>query len=80
MPKRRHTRATNTAKAKAAERKLNDDYAAEVLAERAKPPPFYVADSKQIWPVPSESKMLYASRSPRAANGNTTTSSGLFGL
>ncbi|WNG93206.1 HNH endonuclease signature motif containing protein [Mycobacterium sp. ITM-2016-00318] len=36
MPKRRHTRAANTAKAKAAERKLNDD----LVAERNKPPPF----------------------------------------
>src|ERR1700741_2778261 len=29
MPKRRHSRAANTAKAKAAERKLNDAYVAE---------------------------------------------------
>ena len=36
MPKRRHTRAHNTAKAIAAERRLNDDY----VAERNKPPPF----------------------------------------
>lgn len=36
MPKRRHTRAYNTAKAKAAERRLNDAY----VAERNKPPPF----------------------------------------
>jgi hypothetical protein len=36
MPKRRHTRAHNTAKAKAAERKLNDP----LVAERNKPPPF----------------------------------------
>jgi len=36
MPKRRHTRAANTAKAKAAERRLNDD----LVAERNKPPPF----------------------------------------
>ncbi len=35
MPKRRHTRAHNTAKAKAAERKLNDAR----VAERTKPPP-----------------------------------------
>ncbi len=40
MPKRRYTRAANTTKAKAAERKLSDDYAAAVLGERAKPPPF----------------------------------------
>ncbi len=40
MPRRRHTRAHNTAKAKAAERRLNDTYAAEVIAERNKPPPF----------------------------------------
>jgi hypothetical protein len=36
MPKRRNTRAHNTAKAIAAERKLNDAY----VAERNKPPPF----------------------------------------
>ena len=36
MPKRRYTRAHNTAKAKAAERKLNDD----LVAEHNKPPPF----------------------------------------
>jgi hypothetical protein len=36
MPKRRHTRAHNTAKAIAAERRLNDDY----LAEHNRPPPF----------------------------------------
>jgi hypothetical protein len=36
MPKRRHTRAANTAKAKAAERRLNDPH----VAERNKPPPF----------------------------------------
>jgi hypothetical protein len=36
MPQRRHTRAQNTAKAKAAERKLNDD----LVAEHNKPPPF----------------------------------------
>jgi hypothetical protein len=36
MPKRRHTRAANTAKAKAAERRLNDAH----VAERNKPPPF----------------------------------------
>jgi hypothetical protein len=36
MPKRRHTRATNTARTIAAERKLNDAY----VAERNKPPPF----------------------------------------
>ncbi|MDX1885819.1 hypothetical protein [Mycolicibacterium sp. 120270] len=36
MPKRRHTRAQNTAKAKAAERKLND----ALVAEHNKPPPF----------------------------------------
>ena len=36
MPKRRHTRAHNTAKAKAAERRLNDAH----VAERNKPPPF----------------------------------------
>jgi hypothetical protein len=36
MPKRRHTRAHNTAKAKAAERRLND----ALVAERNKPPPF----------------------------------------
>jgi hypothetical protein len=35
MPKRRHTRAYNTAKAKAAERRLSD-----LVAERNKPPPF----------------------------------------
>ena len=40
MPKRRHTRAHNKAKAIAAERRLNDTYTAEVLAERNKPPPF----------------------------------------
>ena len=36
MPQRRHTRAANTAKAKAAERRLNDAH----VAERNKPPPF----------------------------------------
>ena len=36
MPKRRHTRAANTTKAKAAERKLNND----LVAEHNKPPPF----------------------------------------
>jgi hypothetical protein len=36
MPKRRHTRAHNTAKAIAAERRLND----ALVAERNKPPPF----------------------------------------
>ena len=36
MPKRRHTRAHNTTKAIAAERRLNDAY----VAERNKPPPF----------------------------------------
>jgi hypothetical protein len=36
MPRRRHTRAATTAQAKAAERRLNDDY----VAERNKPPPF----------------------------------------
>jgi hypothetical protein len=36
MPKRRHTRTHNTAKAIAAERRLNDPY----VAERNKPPPF----------------------------------------
>jgi len=36
MPKRRRTRAHNTAKAKAAERRLNDPY----VAERNRPPPF----------------------------------------
>jgi hypothetical protein len=40
MPKRRHTRAHNNAKAITAERKLNDAYAALRLAERNKPPPF----------------------------------------
>jgi hypothetical protein len=40
MPKRRHTRAHNTTKAIAAERKLNDSYAAGRIAERNKPPPF----------------------------------------
>jgi hypothetical protein len=40
MPRRRHTRAANTAKAIAAERRLNDTYAAEAIAERNKPPPF----------------------------------------
>jgi hypothetical protein len=40
MPRRRHTRAHNAAKAKAAERQLNDAYAAQVIAERNKPPPF----------------------------------------
>ena len=34
MPKRRHTRAHNTTKAKAAERRLNDP----LVAERNKPP------------------------------------------
>ena len=36
MPKRRHTRAHNRAKAIAAERRLNDD----LVAEHNKPPPF----------------------------------------
>ncbi|MBU8820701.1 hypothetical protein [Mycolicibacterium goodii] len=36
MPKRRRTRAQNTARAIAAERKLNDD----LVAEHNKPPPF----------------------------------------
>ncbi len=36
MPQRRHTRAHNTAKAKAAERQLNNGY----VTERNKPPPF----------------------------------------
>src|SRR4051812_21811079 len=36
MPQRRHTRAHNTTKAIAAERRLNDP----VVAERNKPPPF----------------------------------------
>ena len=36
MPKRRHTRAHNTAKAKAAERRLNDP----LVAERNRPPPY----------------------------------------
>ena len=36
MPKRRHTRTHTTAKAIAAERRLNDDY----VAERNKRPPF----------------------------------------
>jgi hypothetical protein len=36
MPNRRHTRANNTAKAKAAERRLNDAR----VAERNRPPPF----------------------------------------
>ena len=36
MPKRRRTRAANTAKAKAAERRLNDP----LVAERNRPPPF----------------------------------------
>ena len=36
MPKRLHTRARNTAKAIAAERRLND----ALVAERNKPPPF----------------------------------------
>jgi hypothetical protein len=40
MPKRRNTRARNKAKAITAERKLNDTYAAERIAERNKPPPF----------------------------------------
>ncbi len=40
MPRRRYTRAHNKAKAIAAERRLNDSYTAEVLAERNKPPPF----------------------------------------
>jgi hypothetical protein len=40
MPRRRHTRAFNAAKANAAERRLNDEYAAHVIAERNKPPPF----------------------------------------
>ena len=37
MPKRRHTRAHNKAKAITAERRLNDAH----VAERNKPPPFY---------------------------------------
>jgi hypothetical protein len=40
MPKRRHTRAHNKAKAITVERKLNDTYAAERIIERNKPPPF----------------------------------------
>ncbi len=40
MPTRRHTRAHTTAKAITAQRRLNDDYAAERIAERNKPPPF----------------------------------------
>jgi hypothetical protein len=36
MPKRRHTRAHNEARAIAAERRLNDAY----VAERNRPPPF----------------------------------------
>ncbi len=40
MPRRRHTRAHNTARAIAAERRLNDEYAAQRLAQRNKPPPF----------------------------------------
>ena len=40
MPRRRHTRAHNKATAIAAERKRNDTYAAEAIAERNKPPPF----------------------------------------
>jgi hypothetical protein len=40
MPKRRHTRAHNTAKAIAAERRLNDTLVAELLTQRNKPPPF----------------------------------------
>jgi hypothetical protein len=40
MPRRRHTRAANKAKAITAERKLNDTYAADRIAERNKPPPF----------------------------------------
>jgi hypothetical protein len=40
MPKRRHTRAHNKAKAITAERKLNDTHAAERITERNKPPPF----------------------------------------
>ncbi len=40
MPKRRHTRAENTAKAVVAERRLNDDSAAALVAERNRPPPF----------------------------------------
>jgi hypothetical protein len=39
MPTRRHTRAQAAAKAKAAERKLNDDH----VAESNKPPPFQPA-------------------------------------
>jgi hypothetical protein len=39
MPKRRHTRAANKAKAITAERKLNEALVAEV-AHRNKPPPF----------------------------------------
>jgi hypothetical protein len=40
MPRRRHTRAHNKARAITAERKLNSDYAADRIAERNKPPPF----------------------------------------
>jgi len=40
MPKRRHTRAHNKAKAITAERRLNATYAAETITERNKPPPF----------------------------------------
>ena len=40
MPRRLNTRAQNTAKAIAAERRLNDPLVAEHLAQRNKPPPF----------------------------------------
>jgi hypothetical protein len=40
MLKRRYTRAAHKAKAITAERKLNDTYAADQIAERNKPPPF----------------------------------------
>jgi hypothetical protein len=40
MPKRRHTRADNTAKAITEEQKHNNAYAAGCIAERSKPPPF----------------------------------------
>jgi hypothetical protein len=41
MPKRRHTRAHNTARAIAAERRLNDP----IVTQRNKPPPFSTCSS-----------------------------------
>ncbi len=40
MPRRRHTREMDRARRIAAERRLNDDYAADALNERNKPPPY----------------------------------------